>query len=101
MVAYYQIVANRNARLAQGGNLFQKTRGVNDHSVGDDRTYVRLKNARRQERELVCFSRSDYGVPGIGTTVVTNDNIVLIGKEIDDFPLGLVAPLQADDTRTG
>ena len=27
-------------------------------------------------------------MPGIGTTVVTNDNIVLIGKEIDDFPFG-------------
>jgi hypothetical protein len=38
---------------------------------------------------------------GVGAAVVTYDEVVLVSEEIDDFPLGLVAPLQADDTGAG
>src|SRR6266404_8028359 len=34
----------------------------------------------------------------VGAAVVADDEIVLIGEQIDDFALGLIAPLQSDDT---
>jgi hypothetical protein len=37
---------------------------------------------------------------GVGAAVVADDEVVLFGEEIDDLALGLVAPLQADDTGT-
>ena len=60
-----------------------------------------LQNAGRQQRELEGLVAVDDGMAGVGAAVVADDEIVLIGEEIDDFALGLVAPLQADDTSAG
>ena len=38
---------------------------------------------------------------GVGAAVVADDEIVLVGEQIDDLALGLIAPLQADDTGAG
>ena len=37
----------------------------------------------------------------VGAAVVANDDIMVIGEEIDDLAFGLVAPLEADDTGAG
>jgi hypothetical protein len=39
----------------------------------------------------------DNRVPGIGPALIADDEIVLAGKEIDDFAFGLVAPLQTNN----
>src|SRR5207244_4161885 len=41
------------------------------------------------------------GMASVGPAVVANHDIVLVSEEIDDLAFGLVAPLQADDTRAG
>ena len=50
---------------------------------------------------LKVWPLADDGVAGVGAAVVANDEVVLVGEEIDDLALGLVAPLQADDTGAG
>ena len=42
----------------------------------------------------------DYRMTGIGTTVIPNNQIVLVGQQINNLTLSLVAPLQTDDTST-
>ena len=34
---------------------------------------------------------------GVGSALVADDDIVLLGQQIDDFSLGFVSPLQPDD----
>ena len=36
---------------------------------------------------------------GVGPALVADHDVVLLGQQVDDLPLGLVAPLQSDDTR--
>ncbi len=54
-----------------------------------------------QQRELERLAVGDDGVPGVGPAVVADDEVELVAEQIDDLALGLVAPLQADDARTG
>src|SRR5207244_3991946 len=37
------------------------------------------------------------GVPGVGAATVAHDDVGVLGEEIDDLSLALVAPLEADD----
>ena len=62
---------------------------------------MRREDAGGQQRELVGLAAGDDGVAGVGAAVVADDEVVLVGEEIDDLALGLVAPLQADDTGAG
>jgi hypothetical protein len=40
-------------------------------------------------------------VPGVGAAVETDYKIVAVREQIDNFPLGLIAPLKADNTGAG
>ena len=60
---------------------------------------MRPQDAGRQQRELEGLAVRDDGMAGVGAAVVADDEIVLLGEQIDDLALGLVAPLQADDTQ--
>ena len=37
-------------------------------------------------------------MPGVGAALVADDDVVLLGEQVDDFAFGLVAPLQSNDT---
>ena len=38
---------------------------------------------------------------GVGAAIVAYDDVKLGAEDINDFPLGFIAPLQSDDTRSG
>src|SRR5205085_10727153 len=48
--------------------------------------------------ERVGRALADDGVAGVGAAVVADDEVVAVGEEVNDLALGLVAPLEADDT---
>jgi hypothetical protein len=37
-------------------------------------------------------------VAGVGAALVAHDRVVLVAQQVDDLPLGLITPLQTDDT---
>jgi hypothetical protein len=39
----------------------------------------------------------DDGMAGVGAALISDDDVVVLGQEVDDISLGLVTPLQADD----
>ena len=82
-------------------DLFEEPRRVDDDAVADDRRDVRPEDAGGQQRELEGLAVGDDGVAGVGAAVVADDEVVLVAEQIDDLPLGLVAPLQADDAGAG
>ena len=47
---------------------------------------------------LKVLPSDDHRVAGVGPAVVADHEVVMLGEKIDDLALGLVAPLQADDT---
>jgi hypothetical protein len=40
----------------------------------------------------------DHGMPGIGPAGEADDDVEVLGEQIDDLALALVAPLKAADT---
>jgi hypothetical protein len=40
-------------------------------------------------------------VAGVGTAGVADDDVVILGEDVDELALGLVAPLQTDDAGAG
>jgi hypothetical protein len=40
-------------------------------------------------------------MPSIRATLISSDNIVIFCQDVDKFALGLITPLQTDDTGSG
>ena len=80
-------------------HFLEQLRGVDDHPVTDDRGHPRLQDAGRQEGELEGAVAPDDGVAGVVAAVVADDEVVVVGQQVNEFPLGLVPPLKSDHTR--
>jgi len=39
----------------------------------------------------------DYSVAGIGSTVVSDDQVMLSGQKVNNLPLAFISPLHADN----
>src|SRR5579872_7335752 len=55
-----------------------------------------MQDAGRQQRKLVSLAVEDDRVAGVIASLVADDDVVLVGEQIDDLALRLVPPLQAD-----
>ena len=98
MVADQEVAANADAAGAKGFDLLEELFGIDDHAVGDDRLNAGPKHAGGQQGEFEGLAIDNDGMAGVGSAVETDHEVVLIGEQINDLALGLVAPLQADDT---
>ena len=101
VIADHEVVADLHSVSPEVFHLFQKARRIDHDAVPDDRLEAWRQNTGRKQREFERPAVADDGMAGIGASVIANDDVVLIGEEIDDFAFGLVAPLQADDTSAG
>ena len=74
----------------------RKACGIEDDSGGDDGHDFGMQDAGGQQRQLVGVAVEDDRVPGVVAALIADDDVVLVGQQIDDFPLGFVTPLQTD-----
>src|SRR5262249_28740824 len=89
VVADEQVRAHGDA-VGLGAFYFrEEAGGVDDDAVGDEGAHVRLEPAGGQQGELVGLAVPDDGVAGVGPAVVADDEVMLIGEQIDDFPFRL------------
>src|SRR5262245_38849864 len=86
-VADTQPVAELNSLRRKRFDLLEKCRGVDDHAVADYTVYARAKNARGHQRELVRASLMDDGMPGIGSSLISHDDVMLVAKQVNNLPL--------------
>ena len=86
-------------RASQAVDFLQQAGRIEDHAGGDHALDLGAENAAGDERELEGLAAGDDGMAGVGPALVADDDIVLLGEQIDDLALGLIAPLQSDDTR--
>ena len=95
-VADHQVLADRDAAADEAVDLGQQAGRVEHHAGGDDALHLGPEDAAGHQRELERLAVADDGMPGVGPALVADHDIVLLGQQIDDLALGLVAPLQSD-----
>ena len=98
-VADVQPVAEIDPLRRQPLDLLEQGRRMDDHAVADDAFDSLAEDPGRNQRELVCDALVDNRMPGVGPSLVPHDDVVLVAEQVDDLPLGLIAPLKAHDAR--
>ena len=78
-------------------DLGEQRRQVDDDAVGDHRDDVVVEDAARRQLQGVALAADDDGVAGVVAALVAHDVAVLLGEQVDDLGLALVAPLSPDD----
>src|SRR5207237_10608628 len=73
---------------------------VDEHSVRDDADAL-VEDPRRDEVQDVLLALHDDGVTGVAAALEADDEVRLLGQDVDDLALALVAPLDADDAAGG
>ena len=74
------------------------TRGVDDDAVADDRRDVVVEDRRSGTSWRAKRLAVDHdGVPGVVAALVADDQVHLLGDEVGELALALVAPLGPDD----
>ena len=97
-VADHEVSAHVDAAGDQAVDFVQQAGRIEDHAGGDDALDLGAEDAAGDERQFEGLAAGDDGMAGIGPALVADDDIVLLGEQIDDLALGLVAPLQSDNT---
>src|SRR4051812_47873405 len=64
MIADNEVVADGNAGRSQLGDFFKEAHRIDNETVADDRTHVRLQNAGRQQGEFEGLTVLDDGMAG-------------------------------------
>jgi hypothetical protein len=71
---------------------------VNNHAVANYADSARPNGSAGHDVQSKSFVSDDNGVSGVCTAAVANDYIAVFGKDIDDFTLTLIPPLQTNHT---
>ncbi len=85
-----------DAGIAQCVDLAQEGLGIDDDAVADDGEDALVKDSRGEQVQGVSPASDDDGVTGVGAAVVAHHGVKPRGEQVDDLPLPLVAPLEAD-----
>ena len=95
-----RLLADVDALGRQRVDLLEDRRRVDDHAGRDDVHHARRQNAAGNVVQLVGLVADDDRMPGVGPALIADDDLVPRGQQIDELPLGLVAPLQTDHARS-
>ena len=98
-VADMEPPADVDALGRQRLDLLEQSRGVDHHSVADDRIDPRTQDPGRHQRKLVSHPVDNDRVARVGPSLIAHDHVVLVAEQVDDLPLGLVTPLQTHHAR--
>ena len=100
-VAAHPQAAAVDATRGQHVDLVEQHRRVDHDAVADDRRDERVEDTARDELEGERLTVDDDGVPGVVAALVADDHRHLLGQEVGELTLALVAPLGADDHGSG
>jgi hypothetical protein len=73
--------------------LFTETRCVDHHTVAQETPLSRVENTRGNLVKYELIVSDMDGVPRIGSTLETGDQMHVLGENVDDLSFSLVAPL--------
>jgi hypothetical protein len=81
-------------------HLVEELDEIDDDSVGDHADAL-VEDAGGDQVEDVLLAVHDHRVAGVPAALEADDEIGLLGQDVDDLALPLVAPLDADDAAGG
>ena len=82
---------------AQLVDLLREHDRVDHHAVPDRAQLAGVEDPRRDQVELEGLAVADDRVAGVVAALEADDEVGLLGEQVHDLPLPLVAPLGADD----
>ena len=88
--------ADVHAPGAQGVELLDQHLRVDHHAVADHAALARVEDPRRDQVELPLLAVPHDRVPGVVAALEAHDRVGLLGEQVGDLALALVAPLGAD-----
>src|SRR5690606_8485533 len=68
---------------------------VDDHPVAHDVDGLLVENSRGNGVQYVFYPVELQGMPGIGPSLKSGDNIVFLGQYINNFSFSFVPPLES------
>ena len=92
--------ADVHAAPEQLGDLVGQHLRVHHHAVADRADLARVENPRRDQVELVDLVAPDDRVAGVVAALEADHEVGLLGEQVHDLSLPLVAPLGAHDHET-
>ena len=98
-IADQQIPADRDADLAKAVDFADERDRVDDDAVADDADLAAPQNAGRDEMQNEFFTAVNDGVAGVVAALTADDDVGVLGKNVDDFAFAFIAPLRADQNR--
>ena len=78
-------------------DLRKQDRGVEHDAIADEAHHARPKDADGEQMRRVFLVPDAHGMPGVGPAAIADDDVGVLGEEIDDLSFAFIAPLQADD----
>jgi hypothetical protein len=96
---YKEALRQRNIFLGQSFNLLKKYVGVDYYGICDYADNIRPNRAAGQQMQSEFVTIYDNSMAGIGASIISNDDVAVLGKDINNLAFALIAPLQSDNTR--
>ena len=88
-----------DASVLEHGDLVEEHLRVHHHPVADHRGDVGVEHSARDELQREGLAIDDERVPGVVAALVAHHQVHLLGEEVGEPTLALVAPLGPDDDR--
>ncbi len=85
-----------HAPRAQRVELVDQHLRVDHHAVADHAALARVEDARGDQMQLPLLIAAHDRVPGVVAALEAHDRVAVLGEQIGDLALALVAPLGAD-----
>jgi hypothetical protein len=100
-IADAEIISVTGAPFSQLIKFLDHTRWVDHDARANDAGDAGRKDAAWKQGKLVNLIADDNRVTSVRTALVSNDEVVLAGENVDDLALGFVAPLQTNNASAG
>jgi hypothetical protein len=95
------LAGHRDAARLQAVDLADHAGRVEHDAARHHAGHAVAEDAAGDQRQLPGLATGDHGMAGVRAARVADDDFVILGEDVDEFALGLVAPLQTDDACAG
>ena len=82
---------------AKSVEFFEDGMRIHDNAGSDDRFHMALEDTRRKQAQFVSDSVKLHRVASVIAALITDDEIMLLGQNVDDLAFCFVAPLKSND----
>ena len=91
-----QAFEHRHALPDQRRRFLEQSLQRQDHAIADQALHVSVQDSRGDQRQNGLLAADHQGMSGVVAALEAHHGLHLVGQQVDDLALALVAPLQTD-----